>query len=171
MKTRPDTNQASKEIKAIASIFYGGEVPGIPSDSIVWRMAKDLAQLKRENEKIGGRKYAEELQQIAEAVGMPFASGARVVARVRELVVLANCGKPISLQQQKAAASRWNSMTKEERSAEMSRIRKKGIKNKKARKRQPRKHNITITDRDQPHKLQNDCDNTRNERTTERRRW
>jgi hypothetical protein len=34
------------------------------------------------------RKHAEELQQIAEAVGMPLAPGSRVVARVRELAIL-----------------------------------------------------------------------------------
>lgn len=37
-------------------------------------------------------KYAEELQQVAEAVGMPFARGTSVIARVRELVILANIG-------------------------------------------------------------------------------
>lgn len=32
------------------------------------------------------RKHSEELQQIAEALGMPFAPGRDVVARVRELI-------------------------------------------------------------------------------------
>jgi hypothetical protein len=35
-------------------------------------------------------KYATEMQEVAEAVGMPLASASRVVARVRELVILAN---------------------------------------------------------------------------------
>lgn len=39
-----------------------------------------------------------------------------------------HCGKPIETQQHRAAQSRWSVMTKKERSAEMSRIRRKGIK-------------------------------------------
>lgn len=39
-----------------------------------------------------------------------------------------HCGKPIEIQQQRAAVSRWSQMTKEEKSAEMLRIRRKGIK-------------------------------------------
>jgi hypothetical protein len=39
-----------------------------------------------------------------------------------------HCGKPIETQQHRAAESRWAAMTKAERSAEMSRIRRKGIK-------------------------------------------
>lgn len=38
------------------------------------------------------------------------------------------CGKPIETQQHRAAQSRWSQMSKSERSAEMSRIRRKGIK-------------------------------------------
>ena len=39
------------------------------------------------------------------------------------------CGHdPDEIQQKRAAVSRWASMTKKERSAEMSRIRRKGIK-------------------------------------------
>ncbi len=37
-------------------------------------------------------------------------------------------GKPIETQQHRAAESRWSAMTKEQRSAEMSRVRRKGIK-------------------------------------------
>jgi len=48
-------------------------------------------------------------------------------------------------QPRKAARSRWAGMTKEQRSAEMSRIRKKGVKNKKARKRQPQTHNTSVS--------------------------
>ena len=39
-----------------------------------------------------------------------------------------HCGKPIETQQHRAAVSRWSQMTKEEKSAEMSRIRRNGIK-------------------------------------------
>ena len=39
-----------------------------------------------------------------------------------------NCGKPIETQQKRAAESRWSSMTKAERAAEMSRVRKLGVK-------------------------------------------
>jgi len=39
-----------------------------------------------------------------------------------------HCGNPIETQQHRAAQSRWSQMTKEEKSAEMSRIRRKGIK-------------------------------------------
>lgn len=39
-----------------------------------------------------------------------------------------HCGKEIETQQNRAAESRWSAMTKAERSAEMSRIRRKGIK-------------------------------------------
>lgn len=39
-----------------------------------------------------------------------------------------HCGKEIETQQHRAAKSRWAAMTKAERSAEMSRIRRKGIK-------------------------------------------
>ena len=41
------------------------------------------------------------------------------------------CGYEIEAQQNRAAKSRWAKMTKAERSAEMSRIRKKGVKNQK----------------------------------------
>jgi hypothetical protein len=39
-----------------------------------------------------------------------------------------HCGKPIETQQKRAAESRWSSMTKSERAAEMSRVRKLGVK-------------------------------------------
>jgi hypothetical protein len=45
---------------------------------IAWSNGAYLEQLKTE-------KYAEELQQIAEALGMPFSSGRALVDRVREL--------------------------------------------------------------------------------------
>ena len=45
---------------------------------IAWSNGAYLEQLKTE-------KYAEELQQIAEALGMPFSSGKALVERVREL--------------------------------------------------------------------------------------
>lgn len=41
------------------------------------------------------------------------------------------CGYEIEAQQNRAAKSRWSNMTKAERAAEMSRIRKKGVKNQK----------------------------------------
>lgn len=44
---------------------------------IAWSNGAYLEQLKTE-------KYAEELQQIAEALGMPFSSGRALVERVRE---------------------------------------------------------------------------------------
>jgi hypothetical protein len=49
---------------------------------------KKLAELRGLRER--GRQYAEELQQVAEAVGMPLSRGTSVIARVRELVILAN---------------------------------------------------------------------------------
>ena len=39
-----------------------------------------------------------------------------------------NCGHEIEVQQNRAAKSRWSGMAAKERSAEMSRIRRKGIK-------------------------------------------
>lgn len=40
------------------------------------------------------------------------------------------CGHdPDDIQQKRAAVSRWSQMTKEEKSAEMSRIRRKGVRN------------------------------------------
>mgnify|MGYP003336654001 CR=1 FL=1 len=41
------------------------------------------------------------------------------------------CGHEIEAQQNRAAKSRWSNTTKAERAAEMSRIRKKGVKNQK----------------------------------------
>lgn len=41
------------------------------------------------------------------------------------------CGHEFEAQQNRAAKSRWANMTKEERAAEMSRIRKLGVKNQK----------------------------------------
>ena len=45
-----------------------------------------------------------------------------------------HCGKEIEPQQKQAARSRWSGMTKAQRSAEMSRIRAKGIKASKRKK-------------------------------------
>lgn len=43
------------------------------------------------------------------------------------------CGHdPDDIQQKRAAVSRWSGMTKKQRSEEMSRVRKKGIKKQKA---------------------------------------
>ena len=39
-----------------------------------------------------------------------------------------HCGREIETQQKRAAESRWSSMTKAERAAEMSRVRKLGVK-------------------------------------------
>jgi predicted Fe-S protein YdhL (DUF1289 family) len=47
------------------------------------------------------------------------------------------CGREIETQQKRAAASRWSSMTKKERAAEMSRVRLKGIKKTKRAARLP----------------------------------
>lgn len=52
------------------------------------------------------------------------------------------CGYEIEAQQNRAAKSRWSQMTKAERSAEMSRIRRKGIKKP---KRAARRSNTKIT--------------------------
>lgn len=46
-----------------------------------------------------------------------------------------HCGKPIKTQQKRAAQSRWSSMTKAERAAEMSRVRKLGVKRSKTKAR------------------------------------
>lgn len=43
-------------------------------------------------------------------------------------MICPHCKKEIEPQQRRAAASRWAGMTPKERAAEMSRIRKKGIK-------------------------------------------
>jgi predicted Fe-S protein YdhL (DUF1289 family) len=56
-------------------------------------------------------------------------------------MICPHCGKQIETQQRKAAASRWAGMTAEERSAEMSRIRKKGIKKRGKTKRAASKAN------------------------------
>lgn len=40
------------------------------------------------------KKYAEELQQIAEILGMPLAPGRSIIARVRELKELSACESP-----------------------------------------------------------------------------
>lgn len=42
-----------------------------------------------------------------------------------------HCGREIETQHRRAAASRWASMSPEERAAEMSRIRRKGVRNSK----------------------------------------
>lgn len=52
-----------------------------------------------------------------------------------------HCGKPIEVQQNRAAASRWASMTKAERAAEMSRVRKLGVKRSKTKARALRQNN------------------------------
>jgi predicted Fe-S protein YdhL (DUF1289 family) len=57
-----------------------------------------------------------------------------------------HCGKEIETQQRKAAASRWAGMTQEERAAEMSRVRKKGIKKRGKKKSATRRPNVKITD-------------------------
>jgi predicted Fe-S protein YdhL (DUF1289 family) len=46
-----------------------------------------------------------------------------------------HCGKAIEVQQTRAAAFRWASMTKAQRSAEMSRVRKLGVKRAKTKAR------------------------------------
>ena len=46
-----------------------------------------------------------------------------------------HCGKEIETQQKRAAESRWSSMTKAERAAEMSRVRKIGVKRSKTKAR------------------------------------
>ena len=46
-----------------------------------------------------------------------------------------HCGKEIEAQQNRAAKSRWSGMTKAERSTEMSRVRKLGVKRAKTKKR------------------------------------
>jgi len=53
------------------------------------------------------------------------------------------CGYEIEAQQNRAAKSRWSNMTKAERAAEMSRIRKKGVKN---QKRTARRSNDKLRD-------------------------
>lgn len=52
------------------------------------------------------------------------------------------CGYEIEAQQNRAAKSRWANMTKAERAAEMSRIRRKGVKN---TKRVARRSNQPLT--------------------------
>lgn len=77
-----------------------------------------------------GRPTCSQLQQHR-------ASGvARRMAESRELQNCARmkcpkCGHEFETQQNRAAKSRWANMTKEERAAEMSRIRRKGVKNQK----------------------------------------
>ena len=46
-----------------------------------------------------------------------------------------HCGKEIETQQKRAAESRWSSMTKAERAAEMRRVRKLGVKRSKTKAR------------------------------------
>jgi uncharacterized Zn finger protein (UPF0148 family) len=53
------------------------------------------------------------------------------------------CGHEIEAQQNRAAKSRWANMTKAEKSAEMSRIRRKGIKQS---KRVTRRANDKVSD-------------------------
>ena len=38
-----------EEFQAITSIFYSGFIPKLSNESIVWKMASDLASMKREN--------------------------------------------------------------------------------------------------------------------------
>lgn len=47
--------------------------------------ARHAAEVAWSNGAYLSRKHAEELQQIAEAVGLPFAPGREVVRRVREI--------------------------------------------------------------------------------------
>ena len=54
-----------------------------------------------------------------------------------------HCGNPIETQQHRAAQSRWASMTAEERAAEMSRVRRKGLRKP---KRVARRSNEKLTD-------------------------
>ena len=62
------------------------------------------------------------------------------------------CGHEFEGQQNRAAKSRWSGMTKEQRAAEMSRIRKKGEKN---QKRTARRSNGA--DQRPGHKKGSDC--------------
>jgi len=52
-----------------------------------------------------------------------------------------HCGKEIETQQKRAAESRWSSMTKAERAAEMSRVRKLGVNRAKNKARPLRQNN------------------------------
>jgi len=47
-KLQAELAAAKAESKAITAIFYGGEIPSLPDNSIVWRMAADLVGLRRE---------------------------------------------------------------------------------------------------------------------------
>ena len=51
-----------------------------------------------------------------------------------------HCGKEIETQQKRAAESRWSSMTPAERAAEMSRVRKLGVKRAKTKARARRQN-------------------------------
>ena len=62
-----------------------------------------------------------------------------------------HCGKEIETQQKRAAESRWSSMTPAERAAEMSRVRKLGVKRSKTKARALRQNNaIGQTRADKP---------------------
>lgn len=56
-----------------------------------------------------------------------------------------HCGKEIETQQKRAAESRWSSMTKAERTAEMSRVRKLGVKRAKTKARALRQNKDSAT--------------------------
>jgi len=60
-------------------------------------------------------------------------------------MICPHCGKGIETQQKRAAESRWSSMTKAERAAEMSRVRKRGVKRSKIKARALRQ-NDKLTD-------------------------
>lgn len=57
-----------------------------------------------------------------------------------------HCGKEIEAQQNRAAKSRWSGMTKAERAAEMSLVRKLGVKRAKTKKRALRQ-NAEVSER------------------------
>ena len=50
-------------------------------------------------------------------------------------MICPHCGRAIESQQTRAAESRWSAMTPEQRAAEMSRIRKLGVKRSKTKAR------------------------------------
>jgi len=60
-------------------------------------------------------------------------------------MICPHCKQEIEPQQRRAAASRWSGMTAEERAAEMSRIRKKGIKKRGKKTSAPRRPNADIS--------------------------
>ena len=61
-----------------------------------------------------------------------------------------HCGKEIETQQKRAAESRWSSMTKAERAAEMSRVRKLGVKRLKTKTRPLRQNKALAGGNEKP---------------------